>query len=40
MAGRAPEIDEELHSRQITIYGRETMRRLFHSKFLISRLLE
>lgn len=31
-----PEIDEDLHSRQLAVYGRETMRRLFASNVLIS----
>ncbi|CAA6669297.1 unnamed protein product [Spirodela intermedia] len=31
-----PEIDEDLHSRQLAVYGRETMRRLFASNILIS----
>ncbi|XP_039017264.1 ubiquitin-activating enzyme E1 2-like [Hibiscus syriacus] len=30
------EIDEDLHSRQLAVYGRETMRRLFASNTLIS----
>ena len=30
------EIDEDLHSRQLAVYGRETMRRLFASNVLIS----
>ncbi|KAE8722765.1 Ubiquitin-activating enzyme E1 2 [Hibiscus syriacus] len=30
------EIDEDLHSRQLAVYGRETMRRLFASNILIS----
>ncbi|ONK61827.1 uncharacterized protein A4U43_C08F34000 [Asparagus officinalis] len=35
--GGAPaEIDEDLHSRQLAVYGRETMRRLFGSNVLIS----
>ncbi|KAL8039076.1 hypothetical protein ABFX02_10G011800 [Erythranthe guttata] len=40
--GKAPiggaqlEIDEDLHSRQLAVYGRETMRRLFASNILIS----
>ncbi|XP_078436471.1 ubiquitin-activating enzyme E1 2-like [Wolffia australiana] len=35
--GRIPsEIDENLHSRQLAVYGRETMRRLFASSVLIS----
>ncbi|KAJ7964236.1 putative Ubiquitin-activating enzyme E1 [Quillaja saponaria] len=31
-----PDIDEDLHSRQLAVYGRETMRRLFASNVLIS----
>ncbi|XP_078447049.1 ubiquitin-activating enzyme 1 [Wolffia australiana] len=31
-----PEIDEDLHSRQLAVYGRETMRRLFAANVLIS----
>ncbi|GJN13991.1 hypothetical protein PR202_gb00759 [Eleusine coracana subsp. coracana] len=38
MAGRAPEIDEDLHSRQLAVYGRETMKRLFGSNILVSGL--
>ncbi|KAH6837541.1 ubiquitin activating enzyme 2 [Perilla frutescens var. hirtella] len=34
--GRPQEIDEDLHSRQLAVYGRETMRRLFASNILIS----
>ncbi|KAK9154014.1 hypothetical protein Sjap_001494 [Stephania japonica] len=34
--GNAHEIDEDLHSRQLAVYGRETMRRLFSSNVLIS----
>ncbi|KAE8711543.1 Ubiquitin-activating enzyme E1 2 [Hibiscus syriacus] len=30
------DIDEDLHSRQLAVYGRETMRRLFASNILIS----
>lgn len=30
------EIDEDLHSRQLAVYGRETMRKLFASNVLIS----
>ncbi|RZC26317.1 Ubiquitin-activating enzyme E1 2 isoform A [Glycine soja] len=30
------EIDEDLHSRQLAVYGRETMRRLFASSILVS----
>ncbi|KAG0452443.1 hypothetical protein HPP92_025107 [Vanilla planifolia] len=32
------EIDENLHSRQLAVYGRETMRRLFASNVLVSGL--
>lgn len=32
------EIDEDLHSRQLAVYGRETMRRLFGAHVLISGL--
>nr|GMC79137.1 ubiquitin-activating enzyme E1 1-like [Ipomoea batatas] len=32
----SPDIDEDLHSRQLAVYGRETMRRLFGSNVLIS----
>lgn len=32
------EIDEDLHSRQLAVYGRETMRRLFASSVLVSGL--
>ena len=38
MDGRAPEIDEDLHSRQLAVYGRETMKRLFVSNVLVSGL--
>ena len=38
MAGMAPEIDEDLHSRQLAVYGRETMKRLFGSNVLVSGL--
>ncbi|GMH12787.1 hypothetical protein Nepgr_014628 [Nepenthes gracilis] len=31
-----PDIDEDLHSRQLAVYGRDTMRRLFASNVLIS----
>ncbi|KAK7301694.1 hypothetical protein RJT34_12566 [Clitoria ternatea] len=31
-----PDIDEDLHSRQLAVYGRETMRRLFASNVLVS----
>ena len=35
--GKTPsEIDENLHSRQLAVYGRETMKRLFGSNVLIS----
>ncbi|KZV17146.1 hypothetical protein F511_29453 [Dorcoceras hygrometricum] len=34
--GHTLEIDEDLHSRQLAVYGRETMRRLFASNILIS----
>ncbi|XP_058077035.1 ubiquitin-activating enzyme E1 2-like isoform X2 [Magnolia sinica] len=34
--GHPPEIDEDLHSRQLAVYGRETMRRLFASNVLVS----
>ncbi|GAB2290591.1 E1 ubiquitin-activating protein [Dionaea muscipula] len=34
--GNPPHIDEDLHSRQLAVYGRETMRRLFASNVLIS----
>ncbi|XP_073034407.1 ubiquitin-activating enzyme E1 1-like isoform X2 [Primulina eburnea] len=34
--GQPLEIDEDLHSRQLAVYGRETMRRLFASNILIS----
>ncbi|CAN6212791.1 unnamed protein product [Urochloa humidicola] len=36
--GAPPEIDEDLHSRQLAVYGRDTMRRLFASDVLISGL--
>ncbi|KAJ3682852.1 hypothetical protein LUZ60_013079 [Juncus effusus] len=36
--GGLPEIDEDLHSRQLAVYGRETMRRLFGSNVLVSGL--
>ncbi|KAJ6827939.1 ubiquitin-activating enzyme E1 1-like [Iris pallida] len=37
--GSSPlEIDEDLHSRQLAVYGRETMRKLFASKVLVSGL--
>lgn len=38
MAGRGNEIDEDLHSRQLAVYGRETMKRLFGSNVLVSGL--
>ncbi|XP_057488068.1 ubiquitin-activating enzyme E1 1-like [Actinidia eriantha] len=34
--GNLSDIDEDLHSRQLAVYGRETMRRLFASNILIS----
>ncbi|XP_057954288.1 ubiquitin-activating enzyme E1 1 isoform X1 [Malania oleifera] len=34
--GNPQDIDEDLHSRQLAVYGRETMRRLFASNVLIS----
>lgn len=34
--GNPSDIDEDLHSRQLAVYGRETMRRLFASNILIS----
>ncbi|KAK9127356.1 hypothetical protein Syun_016153 [Stephania yunnanensis] len=34
--GNVCEIDEDLHSRQLAVYGRETMQRLFISNVLIS----
>lgn len=34
--GNAADIDEDLHSRQLAVYGRETMRRLFASNVLVS----
>ncbi|KAE8099133.1 hypothetical protein FH972_017137 [Carpinus fangiana] len=34
--GNSPDIDEDLHSRQLAVYGRETMRRLFASNVLVS----
>ncbi|KAG2639246.1 hypothetical protein PVAP13_2NG613700 [Panicum virgatum] len=36
--GAPPAIDEDLHSRQLAVYGRETMRRLFASDVLVSGL--
>ncbi|KAF6146977.1 hypothetical protein GIB67_036696 [Kingdonia uniflora] len=34
--GNPSDIDEDLHSRQLAVYGRETMRRLFASNVLVS----
>lgn len=34
--GTLRDIDEDLHSRQLAVYGRETMRRLFASNVLVS----
>lgn len=34
--GNPHDIDEDLHSRQLAVYGRDTMRRLFASNVLIS----
>ncbi|CAO2824832.1 unnamed protein product [Amaranthus hypochondriacus] len=34
--GNPMDIDEDLHSRQLAVYGRETMRRLFGSNVLVS----
>ncbi|KAH6814507.1 ubiquitin-activating enzyme 1 [Perilla frutescens var. frutescens] len=34
--GTPRDIDEDLHSRQLAVYGRETMRRLFASNVLVS----
>ncbi|GAV73594.1 ThiF domain-containing protein/UBACT domain-containing protein/UBA_e1_C domain-containing protein/UBA_e1_thiolCys domain-containing protein [Cephalotus follicularis] len=34
--GNPLDIDEDLHSRQLAVYGRETMRRLFASNVLVS----
>ncbi|KAL4189619.1 hypothetical protein AMTRI_Chr08g208050 [Amborella trichopoda] len=34
--GNPPDIDEDLHSRQLAVYGRETMRRLFGANVLVS----
>ncbi|XAR58887.1 hypothetical protein NMG60_11014456 [Bertholletia excelsa] len=34
--GNPTDIDEDLHSRQLAVYGRETMRRLFASNVLVS----
>ncbi|KAJ0987622.1 hypothetical protein J5N97_005978 [Dioscorea zingiberensis] len=36
--GKPPEIDEDLHSRQLAVYGRETMRKLIKSNVFISGL--
>ncbi|CAA2969374.1 ubiquitin-activating enzyme E1 1-like isoform X2 [Olea europaea subsp. europaea] len=36
--GKSNDIDEDLHSRQLAVYGRETMRRLFASNILVSGL--
>lgn len=36
--GNSNDIDEDLHSRQLAVYGRETMRRLFASNILVSGL--
>lgn len=36
--GNPHDIDEDLHSRQLAVYGRETMRRLFASNVLVSGL--
>ena len=38
MAAGVPEIDGDLHSRQLAVYGRETMKRLFGSNVLVSGL--
>ncbi|KAM0896428.1 hypothetical protein ACQ4PT_023179 [Festuca glaucescens] len=38
MAPKGMEIDEDLHSRQLAVYGRETMKRLFASNVLVSGL--
>ncbi|KAI3856806.1 hypothetical protein MKX03_014124 [Papaver bracteatum] len=34
--GSSNDIDEDLHSWQLAVYGRETMRRLFGANVLIS----
>ncbi|KAI7725838.1 hypothetical protein M8C21_024898, partial [Ambrosia artemisiifolia] len=34
--GSVQDIDEDLHSRQLAVYGRETMRRLFAANVLVS----
>nr|GMD29242.1 ubiquitin-activating enzyme E1 1-like isoform X2 [Ipomoea batatas] len=36
--GNSRDIDEDLHSRQLAVYGRETMRRIFASNVLVSGL--
>ncbi|XP_073525785.1 LOW QUALITY PROTEIN: uncharacterized protein [Phyllobates terribilis] len=36
--GSSADIDEDLHSRQLAVYGRETMRKLFASNVLVSGL--
>ncbi|KAM7265775.1 hypothetical protein ACFE04_003458 [Oxalis oulophora] len=36
--GNPSDIDEDLHSRQLAVYGRETMRRMFASNVLVSGL--
>ncbi|KAL8140737.1 hypothetical protein V2J09_006758, partial [Rumex salicifolius] len=36
--GNVADIDEDLHSRQLAVYGRETMRKLFASNVLVSGL--
>ncbi|KAG8052683.1 hypothetical protein GUJ93_ZPchr0001g31758 [Zizania palustris] len=38
MGTRGAKIDEDLHSRQLTVYGREAMRWLFASNVLVSGL--
>lgn len=38
VGSKQTEIDEDLHSRQLAVYGRETMRRLFSSNVLVSGL--
>ncbi|CAL9201002.1 ubiquitin-activating enzyme E1 2-like isoform X1 [Musa acuminata AAA Group] len=38
VGSKQAEIDEDLHSRQLAVYGRETMRRLFASNVLVSGL--
>lgn len=37
-SGNSMDIDEDLHSRQLAVYGRETMRKLFASNVLVSGL--